>query len=159
MSSIRVKFSAQVDDIYILVPTTELEVEAGEAVRYGLVDEERHEGNPVVLDAVVAAHRAVIGSAFTPESCPKFLKMKSLHWLGLAFGKKAFYSGFTINGCYAYDFESRYTEGHGYKGLSFDKARIQEGDVIEVFAFEDSFGMDYYSYFVHDGARVKEARA
>ncbi len=111
---------------------------------------------PVVLDAVVEAHKHVIGSAFTPESCPKFLQMHSSHWLGLAFGKEAIYSGFTINGSYAYELGSKYAVDRGCKGLSFDKARIQDGDVIEVFVFQDSFGMDYYTYFMHDDERVRE---
>ncbi len=156
MAGIRVTFSAQIDGIYILIPTTELQVNAGEAVRFGLVDPSRAEDVPVVLDAVVEAHKRVVGSAFTPDTCEEYLQMHSSHWLGRAFGKKAFYSGFTINGCYAYELGSKYSEGHGYKGLSFDKAHICDGDVIEVFAFQDSFGMDYYTYFMQDGRRIKE---
>lgn len=155
MASIRVQFSAQIDDIFVLIPTTELEVTAGVAVEYRLMEKPDPDGLPVVLDAVVEAHKLVIGSAFTPVSCHKFLQMHSRHWLGLAFGKHAFYSGFTINGCYAYDLESSYSE-HGFKGLSFDKAHIKDGDVIEVFAFQDSMGMDYYTYFVKDGERLTE---
>lgn len=155
MASIRVQFSAQIDDIFVLIPTTELDVAAGVAVEYGLMNEPDPEGRPVVLDAVVEAHKLVVGSAFTPDSCPEYLQMHSRHWLGRAFGKKAFYSGFTINGCYAYDLGSNYSD-QGYKGLSFDRARIQEGDVLEVFAFQDSMGMDYYTYFVKDGERVSE---
>lgn len=155
MSSIRVCFSAQVDGIFILLPTTELEVSAGEAVTYGLMEEPDPQGCPVVLDAVVEAHKLVVGSVFTPESCPKFLQMQSKHWLGLAFGKRAVYSGYTINGYYAYDLESTYSK-QGYKGLPFDKARLSDGDAIEVFAFQDSFGMDYYSYFMLDDKRVME---
>ena len=156
MAGIHVRFSAQIDGIYVLIPTTELEVMPGEAARFGLVESTDPDPQPVVLDAVVEAHKLVIGSAFTPESCQEYLQMHSSHWLGLAFGKKAFYSGFTINGNYAYEIGSKYSEGHGYKGLPFDKARIQDGDALEVFAFQDSYGMDYYTYFTLDGQRVKE---
>ena len=156
MDGIRVRFSAQVDGIYLLIPTTELVVAPGEAARYGLVDPVNQSDEPGVLDAVVEAHKLVVGSAFTPESCPKFLQMHSRHWLGLAFGKKAFYSGFTINGCYAYELGSTYSVDSGYKGLPFDRARIKDGDAIEVFAFQDSYGMDYYTYFMQDGKRVRE---
>lgn len=155
MATIRVTFSAQVDGVFILLPTTELEVTAGDAAAHGLIDEPDPDGVPVVLDAVVEAHKLVVGSAFSTETCSKFLQMQHQHWLGLAFGKRAHYSGYTINGFYAYDLSSTYTK-QGYKGLSFDKARIYEGDAIEVFAFQDSFGMDYYSYFMRDGERIME---
>lgn len=155
MGTIQVQFSAQIDDIFVLIPTTVLEVTPGIAVEYGLTQAADPDGYAVMLDAVVEAHKLVVGSAFTPQSCGEYLEMHSRHWLGRAFGKKAFYSGFTINGCYAYELGSSYSD-QGYKGLSFDKARIQDGDVLEVFAFQDSMGMDYYTYFVKDGERLTE---
>lgn len=155
MGTITVQFAAQIDDIFVLIPTTELEVTPGIALEYGLTQKPDPEGCPVMLDAVVEAHKLVIGSAFTPATCDKYLQMHSRHWLGLAFGKKAFYSGFTINGCYAYELGSKYSD-QGYAGLSFDRARIKDGDILEVFAFQDSMGMDYYTYFVKDDQRLTE---
>lgn len=147
---IHIWFSSQVDGGYLVYPTTELLVKPGLAVEYGLVDNPDPEGSAVVLDAVVVAHELVIGEAFTPETCGDYLRMQSKHWLGLAFGRKAYFSGFTINGHYAYDLTSPYVETRGYKGLSYDKARIKDGDIVGMFAFQDSYGMDYYTYFLQD---------
>ena len=154
--TIRIRFSSQVDGGYLIYPTTELEVTAGISVEYGLVDTVDPTGAPVVLDAVVEAHKLVIGDAFTPETCSEYLQMQSKHWLGRAFGHKAYFSGFTINGHYAYDLKSPYVETRGYKGLSYDKARIKDGDVVGMFAFQDSYGMDYYTYFLRDEQLVTE---
>ena len=151
---IRIWFSSQVDGSYLIYPTTELAVTPGTAVEYGLVESGDPTGSPVVLDAVVAAHELVIGDAFTPETCADYLRMQSKHWLGLAFGHRAYYSGFTINGHYAYDLQSSYIDNRGYKGLSYDKARIKDGDIVGMFAFQDSYGMDYYTYFLQDNNPV-----
>ena len=154
--SIHIRYSTQVDGNFLMYPTTELEVKGGESVAYELVESADPEGRPVVLDAVVVAHKMMFGDAFTPETCGDYLGMQAKHWLGRAFGHKAFFSGYTINGHYAYDLASPYKENKGYKGLSFDRARIQEGDLVEVFAFQDSYGMDYYTYFRKDGATIAE---
>ena len=153
-SGIRIRYSTQIDGNFLLLPVTELVVEGGEAVAHGLVESTDPDGAPVVLDAVVVAHRFFLGDAFTPETCDEYLGMQAKHWLGRAFGHKAFFSGYTINGHYAYDLASPYKENKGYKGLSFDKARIKDGDLVEVFAFQDSYGMDYYTYFRKDGATI-----
>ncbi|MBQ9068340.1 MAG: hypothetical protein IJ131_04640 [Eggerthellaceae bacterium] len=156
--SVSIRFSIQIDGEYILLPTTEMTVFAGEAARFGLIDEADPDGVPVALDAVIEAHKMLLGDAFTPETCGDYLEMQAKHWLGRALGKKAFFSGFTINGFYAYDMESGYS-ARGYKGLPFDKAHIVDGDMVEVFAFQDSFGMDYYTYFLQDGKRINELKA
>ena len=41
-------------------------------------------------------------------------------------------------------------------GYSFTEATISEGDAVEIYAFEDSNGMDYYLYFLESGTRVNE---
>lgn len=154
--SIRIRYSTQIDGKFLMLPVTELVVEGGEAVAYGLVEETDPEGTPVVLDAVVAAHQLFLGDAFTPETCDEYLGMQAKHWLGRAFGQKAFFSGYTINGHYAYDLASPYKKNKGYKGLSFDRARIQDDDLVEVFSFQDSDGMDYYTYFRKDEKTITE---
>ena len=156
--AVRVHFSSQVDDNFLLLPTTELMVTPGIAVDFGLMEKCDPEGKPVALDVIVEAHKLFLGDKFTPETCSEYLEMQSRHWLGRAFGKKAYYSGYMINGCYAYDLESVYVKDRGYKGLSFDRARIHEGDLVEVFVFQDSDGMDYYTYFLMNGIGVKELR-
>ena len=154
--SIRIWFSSQVDGSFLMHPTTELFVTPGLAVEYGLVETGDPTGAPVVLDAVVAAHEFQLGDKFTPETCSDYLQMQSKHWLGLAFGRKAYFSGFTINGHYAYDLKSSYVDNKGYKGLSYDKARIKADDSVGMFAFQDSYGMDYYTYFMQNGRAITD---
>ena len=153
--AVNVRFGAQIDDEFLLMPSTTLRVAPGAAAEYGLMEAPDPSGCAVVLDALVEAHRHQFGPGFTPQTCSAYLQMKARHWLGKAFGRHAYYSGFTINGCYAYERGSAYTRC-GYRGLPFDRARIQDGDALEVFAFQDSLGMDYYTYFTEDGERVSE---
>ena len=130
-------------------------VPTGLAERFGYVPEGTTGDRPLVLDAVVEAHRMKYGDAFSRQTCTEYLEIRSGQWLTKAFGRPAFYSGFAINGRYAYDAESDYRRS-GFTGYSFTEARLSEGDALEIYAFEDSNGMDYYLYFLDDGQRIDE---
>lgn len=151
----RISFSMQMGNQFIFFPTTVMHATAGIAERFGYVPEGTTGEQPLVLDAIVEAHRLLFGEAFSKTTCTQFLEIRSGQWLTKAFGKRAFYSGFAINGKYVYDENSDYQRS-GFMGYSFTEARITEGDVVEVYAFEDSNGMDYYLYFLDEGQRARE---
>ena len=140
---------------FLFFPTTILQVPSGVSKRYGYLSESSTSIQPLVLDAVTEAHRLLLGDKFSEQTCKDYLDIRSGQWLTKAFGRPAYYSGFTINGRYAYDSSSEYKRS-GYMGYSFAEALIREGDAVEVYAFEDSNGMDYYLYFLENGRRVNE---
>lgn len=151
-----IDFSMQIDGDFVLLPTTELTVCSSSAEDMGLHDEVDEVRFASVLDAVVDAHKLVLGDEFEGEGRNELLQMRSDQWLARAFGKPAFYSGFAINGEYACDPKSPYGKG-GYRGLAFNQASISEGDTVECFVFQDSYGMDYYTYFLRDGLPIRSA--
>ena len=143
----------QMGNRFLFLPTTTMEVSAGLAERFGYVPEGATGERPLVLDAVVEAHRLRLGDAFSEQTCTEYLEIRSGQWLTKAFGRPSFYSGFAINGRYAYDKESVYRRS-GFMGYSFTEASLSEGDSVEIYAFEDSNGMDYYLYFLDEGQRI-----
>ena len=155
ISTTRISFSVQIGNEFLFLPTTTMMVPTGLAERFGYVPEGTTGDQPLVLDAVVEAHRLKFGDAFSRQTCTEYLEIRSGQWLTKAFGRPAFYSGFAINGKYAYDKESDYRRS-GFTGYSFTEARLSEGDALEIYAFEDSNGMDYYLYFLDDGQRIDE---
>lgn len=150
-----ITFSMQMGNEFIFYPTTKMEVSAGISKAFGYVSDQVVSERPLMMDAVVEAHVLKYGSEFTPETCQEYLQIRGSQWLTKAFGKPAFYSGFAINGKYAYDETSEYKRS-GFMGYSFTEATIHEGDAVEVYAFEDTNGMDYYLYFLRDGKRVSK---
>lgn len=149
-----VDFSMQIDGDFVLLPTTKLSVHSDSAEDMGFLDEVDEARCVSVLDAVVDAHKLVLGEAFTGEARNELLQMRSGQWLARAFGKPAFYSGFAVNGEYLIDPTSDYGKG-GYHGLAFNQAPLSEGDAVECFVFQDSYGMDYYTYFLLDGQPIR----
>jgi len=148
-----ITFSLQLEGQFLFLPTTQLDVPCGLAERYGYHNESCEQNVPTVFDAVVAAHIQRLGSQFAKDTSQDFLQIRSDQWLSLAFGKPALYSGFAINGEYACDFESTYQK-HGFEGLAFNQAPLKDGDNVEVFVFVDSYGMDYYLYFLRNNERI-----
>ena len=136
-SATRISFSVQIGNEFLFLPTTTMMVPTGLAERFGYVPEGTTGDQPLVLDAVVEAHRLKFGDAFSRQTCTEYLEIRSGQWLTKAFGRPAFYSGFAINGRYACDAESDYRRS-GFTGYSF------------------SNGMDYYLYFLDDGQRIDE---
>lgn len=150
-----ISFSMQMGNQFLFFPTTIMQVSTGLAEEFGYVPQGTTHDQPIILDAIVEAHRLKYGDAFSRETCMDYLEIRSEQWLTKAFGKPAFYSGFAINGQYAYDEKSDYRRS-GFMGYSFTQAFISEGDAVEVYAFEDSNGMDYYLYFLDNDQRVNE---
>lgn len=143
----------QMGNEFLFYPTTRMTVSAGISKAYGFITDEIVGEYPIIMDAVVEAHVLKYGSEFTPETCREYLEIRGGQWLIKAFGKPAFYSGFAINGKYACDKTSEYKRS-GFMGFSFTEAAVHEGDAVEVYAFEDTNGMDYYLYFLLEGKRV-----
>ncbi len=151
-----INFSMQVGGEFIMLPDSSFTVASDNAEKFGYPDDVL-EDEASVLDAVIEAHMKRLGSDFTSENCRNILELSGSNWLAKAFGESAHYSCFAINGQYMRDEDSKYTNA-GYRGLAFNQAALKDQDRVEVFIFKDSGGMDYYTYFLHEGKHKSKLR-
>lgn len=125
----------------VILPQTELTVCDGIAEEYGYtVAASDHNGvaveEPTVFDALVAAHKAYYGDAFTKETADTYLVMSS-GFIVKAFGQSASSSGFMVNGRTPND--GIYNELYGsYTGYSCDAAALKDGDDVSYYFYQDT---------------------
>lgn len=156
--SVTVRFSAQSDNSF-LVPMREITVSDGLAEQYGYTVAEKDHNNeavnaPTVFDALVAVHAAVYGEDFTKETAAGYLAISN-GTLRTAFQKSATSTSFFVNGEMPNDgIEADY----GATGYMADTARLEEGDTVEFWFYQDDYWMDYYSFF-QDGTVTAETGA
>lgn len=147
------------DSEFILEPTA-LEVEPGTAKAYGYtMSATDHNGIAVdgvtVMDAVVAAHKAIYGDAFTAETASDYLVM-SYGFIMKSFGRSTSASGFLVNGMIPNDGIINPTYGTP-TGYACDTATLNDGDAVSYYFYQDSH---YYSdIYAQLDSSVYEANA
>ena len=101
------------------------------------------QGAITALDVLVAAHIEKYGSAFTTETAANYLKVSSYGSPTAMFGNNetAKFSGFAINHKYP-----TYADSPGTGSLVADTP-VSDGDVIDLFYFEDPMWKDYLTWF------------
>jgi hypothetical protein len=139
LARITVKLRAQ-SGFEFLYTDENLAVVEGTAAQYGFSNATAvPSGTITALDALVAAHAAKYGAAFTAETAAGYLTMKGPSPQAFFGNKEAVkYSGFAINHAYAM------LKGVGY---TVSEAPVSEGDVIDFFYDEDASWMDYLTWF------------
>ena len=126
------------NDIY---PFFDLQVTDGTAEAYGLTAAETdHAGKAVntvsALDALVAAHAVLYGSAFTAQSAADYLTV-SYGYASKAFTQSANF-GFVLNDATPNDGVMVTSSwGSYYTGYALDTTRIQNGDVLMLYQYTD----------------------
>ena len=121
-----------------------LDVTDGTAERYGYdVAEKDHAGQPIgsvtVMDVLVAAHAAIYGDAFTPQTAETYLEIERSFLLKV-FGHETSNLGFTINGVMPHD--GVMTDSGYYTGYAVDTARVRQYDHVTLFLYQDQKWMD-----------------
>ena len=120
----------------------QLTVSYGTASWYGF--EPAAEGEITVLDALVAAHRKLYGEDFTAETAEDYLSISDGSPQAMfRNGETKLYSGFAVNHTYPMD-----EDGMGYTAAT---APLADGDVVELFYYEDASYCDYLTWFA-DGS-------
>lgn len=127
---ITVYFSMQKDGAFEIGPALELEVYDGLAEEYGYTSESE---NPTILDAVVAAHKAYYGDAFTKDTAKEYLDV--------------------VSDDYGYYFVNAFQAGSAF-GYYVDHASawapsdiLKDGDYLDIFFYQDTmYWSDVYSY-------------
>ena len=133
-------------DKICLIP--EVTVADGTAEAYGYtVAETDPTGAPVsgvtVLDALVALHEALYGDAFTAETAGNYLVVAAdTGYITTIDGVVTGNVGFTVNDVQVHDDELS-AWGY-YTGFSCHQAVLEDGDMLNVFFYQDSMGLDFY---------------
>lgn len=148
VSTARVVLSVQYDGKFRFLSFNPVDIRGDSAEWFGYADGIPSDEAPSILDAIVQSHEYMFGDDFTESSCREYLDIDEEGILQKILGIPGLYTCFVINGQYTYDADSEY--GHwGYRGLNFNETAISDLDVIEVFGFQDSIGLDYYTYFLN----------
>lgn len=130
------------DSFYL--PPEELTVSSGIAYEYGYEDAD--DGKVSVFDALVAAHKYLLGDEFTKETANDYLVIYSSGWISKVLGNDSS-TGFFVNdrtpndGVYNPAYES-------YTSYMADQAYLEDNDIVTFFFYQDlSYWSDYYSFF------------
>lgn len=138
--SVTVYFSLQKGGVFEIGPALELEVYDGLAEEYGYTSESE---NPTILDAVVAAHRAYYGDAFTKETAGQYLDVEPSSYGGYYFAE-IFGS---MNGL-------GYYQNHVSAWGPGDEVRDRAD--LDFFFYQDTvYWSDIYSYFNQNEINAK----
>lgn len=138
-----------------LLPEQTGEIPAGLAAKYGYQNAASVTGVST-LDALVRAHELLFGEMFTPETAGEFLTVNNGS-VSRVFGEDTSNFGFTVNGVQPHG--DTWTEGgNGYPGYynayAVHEAALSDGDAVEFFLYQDSYGLDLYSWFEQEGEKV-----
>lgn len=147
--AVSVTISAQKDGAF-LFNRGNVEVKDGIAEQYGYTVAQKDHNEvevdkPTVFDALVAAHIAKYGDSFTEGTAKNYLDISN-GIVKKAFGSDMSSSGFFVNGLMPDDgiVNPSYGTATGYLA---DTARIKNNDNIELFAYQDMYWADYYTFF------------
>lgn len=124
----------------VVIPKSELKVYDGIAEEYGY--QLRNSESTAVFDAIVAAHKAYYGEAFTAETANDYLVMHD-GFITKAFENSSASLGFFVNDEMPND--GIFNEGfNSYTGYACDQALLAEGDYVSLFTYKDPMWSDYY---------------
>ncbi len=137
---------------------TEVTAVEGTAEKYGLsnadadhtVGGQNHgisAGQVSVLDAVVSAHEALYGSAFTKATMDSYLDAGGGSYISKMFG---------VSGSISFAVNNRLPMGPKSDGYAINEYAVSEGDDIVFFIYGGSWWDDYFCYFDKKQVTVKE---
>lgn len=130
------------------VGRTEITAVEGTAAKYGMEnakaghevggqDHSIKEGQVSVLDALLCAHEAVYGAAFTKNTMSSYFG-----------GSSSFVSKiFGVDGGISYAVNDRLPVGPKYDGYAINEYALSEGDDVYFFIYASPYWGDYLSYF------------
>lgn len=130
------------------VGRTEITAVEGTAAKYGMenakaghlvggMDHSIKAGQVSVLDALLCAHEAVYGAAFTKDTMSSYFGGSS------SFVTKIF----GVDGSIGYAVNDRLPVGPKYDGYAINEYALSEGDDVYFFIYASPYWRDYLSYF------------
>ena len=157
VSTARIVLSVQYDGAFRFLSFNPIDIRGDSADWYGYDDDIPIDEAPSMLDVITQVHEYLFGDDFNETTCHDYLDTDDEGILYRFLGIKGLYTCFVVNGQYAYDASSEYGRW-GFRGLGYRETAISDLDVIEIFGFQDSVGLDYYTYFLNpDGSWLRSA--
>ena len=157
VTTARVILTVQYDGKFSFISHNPVDIRADSADWYGYPDGIPCSTAPSMVDAITQAHEYIYGNAFNRTTCREYLDIDDEGIIQRILGIPGRFTCFAVNGQYAYDSDSEYANW-GFRGLGYRETPISDLDVIEVFGFQNSVGLDYYTYFLNpDGSWLRMA--
>ncbi|MBQ9068825.1 MAG: hypothetical protein IJ131_07160 [Eggerthellaceae bacterium] len=147
VATARIALSVQYASRFAYLPFGPVDIRADSAEWYGYTDLIPYNKAPSMLDVIVQMHEIIYKEAFNEKTCRSLLDIDEEGIVQTMLSLPGRYACFVINGQYAYDANSEYGDT-GYRGLGYAETPINDLDVIEIFCFPESVGLDYYTYFM-----------
>ena len=153
-----VNFTAQAEGAFLCAPQFNVEVSSQEAENFGYTDSVTD--GVSALDVLVKAHEIVFKDAFTKADKDSFLVVDG-GIIKTLFGTATTNCGFYINGQQPHGdtLIENATYGNYYLGYNIAQAKVNTGDFVEFAINRNEYGMDYYAWFTHNGAKLDELTA
>ena len=149
--------SFQQANTYLMTPQT-LSVDSDLAERYGYTDTVDPEKSVSALDVLVRMHEVMLEDAFDSETKDSILVVND-GMISTIMGEETTAVSFAVNGAFPYDPDSEYNSAYGYTGYRINQAPVSDGDSMDVFFYQDSYYMDYYTWFEQGGSKVSSLSA
>ena len=129
-----------------------VEVSSDLAEGYGFTDE--IESGVSALDALVKAHEITLGEGFTKAAAGDYLVVNKDGFVTKLFGAETSNNGFAVNQGAPNDGTKN---DYGYNGTKVTTTRINDGDVLDFFVYQDSKALDSYTWIsVPEAAKAGE---
>ena len=142
----KVNFTAQAAGAFLIAPQFGVEVSSDLAESYGYTDQVTD--GVSALDVLVKAHEMILGEEFTSEKATEYLSVAESGWVSSAlFGNFSF----AINGECPNDgvWNDNYKS---YTGYLVNQAKVNDGDNIEFFGYQDNSYLDNYGILTVNNA-------
>ena len=158
VSTARIVLSVQYDGSFRFLSLNPVDIRGDSAEWFGYDDGIPCSEAPTMLDVIAQAHEYIYGDDFNDRSCREYLEVDEDGILRRILGVPGLYTCYVVNGHYTYDADSVYGRW-GFRGLGYRETAVSDLDVVEIFGFQDSIGLDYYTYFLNpDGSWLRTAQ-
>ena len=151
-----VDFTAQKEGAFLFAPKFGVEVSSDLAESYGYTDSVTD--GVSALDVLVKAHEAALGASFTKSTAKSYLDIGDTGFITQIFGEKTGNCGFTVNGEIPHNdvlADDTYAPGgKSYTGYTVTQAKINDGDAVEFFLYQDGDALDNYPLYKQNGKTV-----
>ena len=141
-----------------VVPKQEAEVSSDLAETYGYTDNVSSGSAVSALDVLVRIHEIAMGITDNPDSddidtINGMLTSDASGFITMVMGENTSNFGYAVNGSVPNDGT---IGGYGYNGYSLNQTVVNTGDDAEFFIYQDSYALDYYTWFEQNGEKVTE---
>ena len=138
VEKVNVYLTSQADGGFLHAPKS-VEVRADLAESYGFTGD--LENGVSALDVLIKAHQEVFDEEFTPDNKDNYIN-GSASWISSAFGGIENLS-FAVNGGCPNDGVWNETY-NAYTGYAINQTKVNEGDEVEFFTYQDEYWSDNY---------------